>query len=56
MTDLEYIELDDKLFDLINTLLANGDENFSMNNDQEIFNCYCEIRESIVDFIDKINS
>ena len=28
MTDSEFMELDDKLYGLINPLLANGDENY----------------------------
>mgnify|MGYP001216361979 FL=1 len=53
MTDSEFMELDDKLYDLINPLLAKGDENYQMNGDTETFNWYCDIRNKIVD---KINS
>tara|TARA_R100001594_G_scaffold35004_1_gene64104 strand:- start:231 stop:404 length:174 start_codon:yes stop_codon:yes gene_type:complete len=51
MTDLEFMELDDKLYDLINPLLANGNKDYQMNDDQEIFNWYCDIRNKIVDKI-----
>ena len=32
MDDAKFKELDDKLFDLINPFLANGDQNFSNNS------------------------
>ena len=53
MDDAKFKELDDKLFDLINTFLANGDQNFSINNNQEIFNWYCDIRNKIIDKVDE---
>ena len=53
MSDSEFMELDDKLYDLINPLLANGDENYQMNGDEEIFDWYCDIRNKIVDEITK---
>ena len=53
MDDAKFKELDDKLFDLINPFLANGDQNFSINNNQEIFNWYCDIRNKIIDKVDE---
>ena len=53
MTDSEFMELDNKLYDLINPLLADGDENYQMNGDIEIFDWYCKTRNNIVNKIDE---
>ena len=53
MDDLEFMQLDDKLYELINPFLSNGDENFTMNGDTEIFDWYCDIRNKIVDKVNE---
>ena len=45
------VQVDTKLYELINPLLANGDENYQMSSDREMFEWYCDIRNNIVDKI-----
>ncbi len=45
------VQVDTKLYELINPILANGNENYHLSSDREMFEWYCDIRNNIVDKI-----
>ncbi len=47
------VQMDTKLYQLINPFLANGDENYQMSSDREMFEWYCDIRNNIVNKIEE---
>ena len=50
LTDSEFMDIDDKLYELIEKALEIGGDrtpNWSMNGDKELFDWYCEIRNNL---------
>ena len=48
-----FFDVDNKLYKLINPLLANGNKDYQMNADKKTFNWYCGIRNNIVNKIEE---
>ena len=54
LTDSEFMDIDDKLYELIEKALEIGGDrtpNWSMNGDKELFDWYCEIRNNLCEQI-----
>tara|TARA_R100000654_G_scaffold31980_1_gene56882 strand:- start:470 stop:676 length:207 start_codon:yes stop_codon:yes gene_type:complete len=50
LTDNEFMDIDDKLYKLIEEALEIGGDrtpNWSMNGDKELFDWYCKIRNNL---------
>ena len=45
------VQMDTKLYQLINSFLANGNENYHLSSHKEMFEWYCDIRNNIVNKI-----
>ena len=46
LTDSEFVDLDDQLYSMINVILYPEDEH-TMNEDEDLHNWYCEIRNNL---------
>ena len=46
LTDSEFMNIDDELYSMINSILYPEDEH-TMNEDEDLHNWYCEIRNNL---------
>ena len=47
LTDSEFVDLDDQLYSMINSILFNNDLEMNMNAEPKLFDWYCEIRDNL---------
>jgi len=47
LKDSEFMDIDDKLYSMINSILFNNDLEMNMNADPKLFDWYCEIRNKL---------
>ena len=47
LKDSEFMDIDDELYSMINSILFNNDLEMNMNADPKLFDWYCEIRNKL---------
>ena len=47
LKDSEFMDIDDELYSMINSILFNNDLEMNMNAEPKLFDWYCEIRNNL---------